>query len=166
MKYLKFFLPCMILCFLLCACSHSDTSAQTRNDLTSDHFNGLSSNMRRSDVEDLLGQGDGALGQNESYAMYSLVDGTTAILRYTGDELQSAYIRGKDNIERALFDNYRDGSNQIDDGTTSESDLSSDNSNATSDESNNNESNTTESTNNGTESFTESESYMESESGF
>ena len=74
--------------------------------------------MNRSDVEDLLGKSDSALAENESFEMYSLADGTTAILRYAGDKLQAAYIRGKDNIEEAIFNNY-DGTSpsQINDGT-------------------------------------------------
>lgn len=103
---------------VLYGCSNNETSAQTRKDLTSEHVRGLYANMKRSDVEDLLGKSDSALAQKESFEMYSLADGTVAVLRYAGDELQSAFIRGKDNIEEALFNNYGSHSNQINDGTS------------------------------------------------
>lgn len=118
MKHTKLFILIGTLSLLLCACSSTPTSKQTRNDLTSEHFNGLSADMHRSDVEDLVGKSDSALAENESFEMYSLADGSVALLRYAGDKLQAAYIRGKDNIERAIFSNYADGSNIIDDGTT------------------------------------------------
>ena len=117
MKHTKLFILIATLSLLLCACSSTPTSKQTRNDLTSEHFNGLSADMNRSDVEDLIGKSDSALAENESFEMYSLADGTVALLRYAGDKLQAAYIRGKDNVERAIFSNYTDGSNTINDGT-------------------------------------------------
>lgn len=119
MKHLKLIVMIMTVGVLLCGCSKDTTSKQTRSDLTEEHFHGLSSDMKSSDVEDLVGKSDSALGENERLEMYSLTDGTTAVLRYAGDKLQSAYIRGKDMIERPIFDNYREGgSNTINDGTT------------------------------------------------
>ena len=116
----KKFLPILILAVssLLIGCSSNQVSNQTRSDLTAEHVRGLYADMNRSDVEDLLGKSDSALAENESFEMYSLADGTTAILRYAGDKLQAAYIRGKDNIEEAIFNNY-DGTSpsQINDGT-------------------------------------------------
>lgn len=103
---------------VLYGCSGATTSSQTRSDLTAEHVRGLYADMSRSDVEDLLGKSDSALADKESFEMYSLADGTTAVLRYAGDKLQAAYIRGKDNLEEALFNNYsKDGANEINDGT-------------------------------------------------
>lgn len=103
---------------ILCACSTNTVSKQTRTDLTGEHFNGLYADMKRSDVEDLIGKSDSALAKNESVEMYSLADGTTALLRYAGDKLQAAYIRGKDNVEKVLFNNYSGHStNNINDKT-------------------------------------------------
>ena len=103
---------------VLYGCSGAATSSQTRSDLTAEHVRGLYADMSRSDVEDLLGKSDSALADKESFEMYSLADGTTAVLRYAGDKLQAAYIRGKDNLEEALFNNYsKDGANEINDGT-------------------------------------------------
>lgn len=116
----KFFLAAAILTLtaLLYGCSGKETAAQTRSDLTAEHIRGLYADMKRSDVEDLLGKSDSALAENESFEMYSLADGTTAVLRYAGDKLQAAYIRGKDNIEEALFSNYSKGTEStINDGT-------------------------------------------------
>lgn len=119
MNKFKLSILLLLCCILFCACSSAPAATQTRNDLTEEHFRGLYSDMNRSDVQDLIGQSDPALGQNESVEMYSLADGTTALLRYAGDKLQAAYIRGKDNIERTLFSNYSDqSSNTINDGTT------------------------------------------------
>ena len=56
MKHTKLFILIATLSLLLCACSSTPTSKQTRNDLTSEHFNGLSADMNRSDVEDLIGK--------------------------------------------------------------------------------------------------------------
>ena len=70
--------------------------------MTEEHIRGLYADMKRSDVEDLLGKSDSALAQKESFEMYSLADGTVAVLRYAGDKLQSALIRGRDNVEKAL----------------------------------------------------------------
>lgn len=116
----RIFLVCAILALtaVLYGCSNKETSAQTRSDLTSEHVRGLYADMKRSDVEDLLGKSDSALAEKESFEMYSLADGTVAVLRYAGDKLQSAFIRGKDNIEEVLFNNYGSHSNQINDGTT------------------------------------------------
>ena len=69
MKHTKLFILIATLSLLLCACSSTPTSKQTRNDLTSEHFNGLSADMNRSDVEDLIGKSDSALAENESYEM-------------------------------------------------------------------------------------------------
>jgi len=115
----KKFLPILILAVsaLLIGCSSNPVSKQTRTDLTAEHVRGLYADMDRNDVEDLLGKSDSALAENESFEMYSLADGTSAVLRYAGDKLQAAYIRGKDNVEEALFSNYQ-GKSTIDDGTT------------------------------------------------
>ena len=116
----RIFLVCAIfaLTAVLYGCSNKEMSAQIRSDLTSEHIRGLYADMKRSDVEDLLGKSDSALAEKESFEMYSLADGTVAVLRYAGDKLQSAFIRGKDNVEEALFNNYGSHSNQINDGTT------------------------------------------------
>lgn len=116
----KRFLPLLILAIsaLLIGCSSNPVSKQTRSDLTAEHVRGLYADMNRSDVEDLLGKSDSALAENESFEMYGLADGTSAILRYAGDKLQAAYIRGKDNVEEALFSNYQgQSSSTINDGT-------------------------------------------------
>lgn len=116
----KRFLPLLILAIsaLLVGCSSNPVSKQTRTDLTAEHIRGLYADMDRNDVEDLLGKSDSALAENESFEMYSLADGTSAVLRYAGDKLQAAYIRGKDNIEEAIFNNYSGmPSSTIDDGT-------------------------------------------------
>lgn len=109
---------------LLYGCSSKEPSAQTRSDLTEEHIRGLYADMKRSDVEDLLGKSDSALAQKESFEMYSLADGTVAVLRYAGDKLQSALIRGRDNVEKALFSNYGSASEQINDGTEQENETS------------------------------------------
>lgn len=88
----------------LTACGNSDTAGtQARTDLTADHVRGLYSGMVRSDVEDLLGTGDKSLADHESIDVYSLSDGTTALLRYRDDTLMGAYLRDKDNVETSLF---------------------------------------------------------------
>lgn len=93
-----------ILALNLLACSSSDkASSQTRTDLTEEHFNGLTANMKRSDVEDLVGTHDSSLSERESLAVYSLSDGRTAILRYVDDTLVGAFIRGADNLEDTIF---------------------------------------------------------------
>lgn len=104
----------IILAFALSACGSGDTAAsQTRGDLTSDHFMGLTSGMDRKDVEDLVGAGDESLGKHESLQTYGLADGTTAILRYWNDKLVGAYIRGKDAVETSLFDKLtKDGADK------------------------------------------------------
>lgn len=88
-------------------CSNPSGSAvQTRNDLTQEHLAGLTSGMKRTDVIGLIGENDEALANKEDFDIYTLADGTTAILRYQDDVLQSAYIRDKDNFEDALFNAF------------------------------------------------------------
>ena len=100
-----FFLSLAIVSSLfLTACGSADTAGtQARTDLTADHVRGLYSGMVRSDVEDLLGTGDKSLADHESIEVYSLSDGTTALLRYRDDTLMDAYLRDKDNIETSIF---------------------------------------------------------------
>lgn len=74
-----------------------------RTDLTADHVRGLYSGMARKDVEDLLGTGDKSLADHEKIDVYSLSDGSTAVLRYRDDTLLGAYLRDKDNIETSIF---------------------------------------------------------------
>ena len=101
-----------ILCLLLCltalaACSKgSETSAQSRTDLTAEHIRGLSADMKRKDVEDLIGQDDDNLAHKEDVDVYSLSDGSTAVLRYVDDKLAGAYIRGKDMYEDTIFSKF------------------------------------------------------------
>ncbi len=99
---------CIALCIsLLFGCSTtSEPSAQSRTDLTADHFRGLTSDMARKDVEDLIGTHDANLASKESIAVYSLADGTTAVLRYVDDMLAGAYIRGKDMFEDTIFNRF------------------------------------------------------------
>lgn len=102
---LSFF--CTMMLFALVGCSKPASSAvQTRNDLSREHLTGLSSGMKRNDVEDLIGKNDEALANKEDFDVYTLADGTTAVLRYQGDVLHSAFIRGKDNFEEALFNDF------------------------------------------------------------
>jgi hypothetical protein len=61
--------------------------------------------MARTDVEDLLGTGDKSLSNHEKIDVYSLSDGTTAVLRYRDDTLLGAYLRDKDNVETSIFGN-------------------------------------------------------------
>lgn len=163
----RFFLAAAILTLtaLLYGCSGKETAAQTRNDLTAEHVRGLYADMKRSDVEDLLGKSDSALAENESFEMYSLADGTTAVLRYAGDKLQAAYIRGKDNIEEALFSNYgKDSTSTINDGTEN-SDKDADKNNTENDSNSKNESNPKdESSANGESTTLNDESESQSES--
>ena len=100
-----FFLSLAIVSSLfLTACGSADTAGtQARTDLTADHVRGLYSGMVRSDVEDLLGTGDKSLADHESIEVYSLSDGTTALLRYRDDTLMDAYLRDKDNFETSIF---------------------------------------------------------------
>jgi hypothetical protein len=95
---------CAVLLFT--GCSSNDTAGtQARTDLTSDHIRGLYSGMARTDVEDLLGTGDKSLSNHEKIDVYSLSDGTTAVLRYRDDTLLGAYLRDKDNVETSIFGN-------------------------------------------------------------
>lgn len=90
--------------FALIGCTSADkAAAQARTDLTADHVRGLYSGMVRNDVEDLLGTSDKSLAEHESVEVYSLADGTTAVLRYRDDQLLGAYLRDKDNVETSLF---------------------------------------------------------------
>ena len=59
--------------------------------------------MARKDVEDLLGTGDKSLADHEKIDVYSLSDGSTAVLRYRDDTLLGAYLRDKDNVETSIF---------------------------------------------------------------
>ncbi|MDD3221680.1 MAG: hypothetical protein EOM34_00735 [Clostridia bacterium] len=91
--------------FLLTGCGKADTAGtQARTDLTSEHVQGLYSGMARTDIEDLLGTSDKSLAEHENIEVYSLADGTTAILRYREDKLMGAYLRDKDNSEKSIFD--------------------------------------------------------------
>ena len=89
---------------LITGCSSADKAGtQARTDLTSDHVRGLYSGMARKDVEDLLGTGDKSLADHEKIDVYSLSDGSTAVLRYRDDILLGAYLRDKDNVETSIF---------------------------------------------------------------
>ena len=117
----KLFLVFCILAGILtiAACSSgSETSAQSRTDLTSDNIRELSADMERRDVENLLGQDDDHLAQKEDVDVYSLSDGSTAILRYVDDRLAGAYIRGKDMYEDTIFSKFaRDIAENLDEGS-------------------------------------------------
>ena len=125
MKKLIFCLCLTMALSSLTACSKPSTSAvQTRNDLTREHFEGLTSGMKRNDVIDLIGENDEALASKEDFDVYSLSDGTTAVHRYQDDVLQSAFIRDADNFEDSLFNiferpaadtNNTDNTNDIND---------------------------------------------------
>lgn len=99
---------CILLCMtMLFGCSSGgETSAQSRTDLTSDHIRGLSVDMKRKDVEDLIGQDDDNLAQKEDIDIYSLSDGSTAVLRYVDDVLVGVGIRGKDMYEESIFNKF------------------------------------------------------------
>ena len=98
-------LSSLMFVFLLTACGSADSnSSQVRNDLTSEHVRGLYSGMKRNAIEDMLGTSDRSLAEKESIEIYSLADGTTAVLRYREDTLMSAYLRDKDNVETPIFD--------------------------------------------------------------
>lgn len=74
--------------------------------------------MDRRDVENLLGQDDDHLAQKEDVDVYSLSDGSTAILRYVDDRLAGAYIRGKDMYEDTIFSKFaRDIAENLDEGS-------------------------------------------------
>ena len=89
---------------LLTGCSSSDKAGtQARTDLTAEHVRGLYSGMARTEVEELLGTGDKSLADHEKIDVYSLSDGTTAVLRYRDDTLLGAYLRDKDNVETSIF---------------------------------------------------------------
>lgn len=104
MKKLVLLSMISMLALNLFACSSGDkASSQTRTDLTEDHFSGLTANMKRSDVEDLVGKHDSSLSDRETLEVYSLSDGRTAILRYVDDSLVGAFIRGADNLEDTIF---------------------------------------------------------------
>lgn len=105
-SHTKHFFWIFALCtsFLLTGCGNADTNGtQARTDLTAEHVRGLYSGMKRNEIEDLLGGSDKSLAEKESVEVYSLADGTTAILRYREDTLMSAYLRDKDNVETSLF---------------------------------------------------------------
>lgn len=117
----RIFLVCAIfaLTAVLYGCSNKEMSAQTRSDLTSEHIRGLYADMKRSDVEDLLGKSDSALSRKRKlWNVQPCWRHQLLFCSYAGDKLQSAFIRGKDNVEEALFNNYGSHSNQINDGTT------------------------------------------------
>ena len=99
-----FILFSLLTLVLLTGCSSADTAgSQARTDLTSDHIRGLYSGMAKTDIEDLLGVGDKSLADHESIDVYSLSDGTTALLRYRDDKLMGAYLRDKDNKETSIW---------------------------------------------------------------
>lgn len=105
---------------LLTGCGNADTAGtQARSDLTSDHVRGLYSGMNRNDIEDLLGTSDKSLAEHESIEVYSLSDGTTAVLRYRDDTLMGAYLRDKNNIETPLFGNTNTNTNNTNDTNSS-----------------------------------------------
>ncbi len=99
---------CIIMCMtMLFGCSSgAETSAQSRTDLTGEHIRGLSVDMKRKDVEDLIGQDDDSLAQKEDIDIYSLSDGSTAVLRYVDDALVGVSIRGKDMYEESIFNKF------------------------------------------------------------
>lgn len=107
MKTRRTYLLCifsLLAAFLMTGCSSADKAGtQARTDLTADHVRGLYSGMARKDVEDLLGTGDKSLADHEKIDVYSLSDGSTAVLRYRDDTLLGAYLRDKDNIETSIF---------------------------------------------------------------
>ncbi|WP_418752497.1 hypothetical protein [Frisingicoccus sp.] len=107
MKTRRTYLLCifsLLAAFLITGCSSADKAGtQARTDLTADHVRGLYSGMARKDVEDLLGTGDKSLADHEKIDVYSLSDGSTAVLRYRDDTLLGAYLRDKDNIETSIF---------------------------------------------------------------
>ena len=112
-------ISCLFLCLMLfTGCSRgSETSAQSRTDLTTDHIRELTADMERKDVEGLLGQDDDNLALKEDIDVYSLSDGSTAILRYVDDKLAGAYIRGKDMYEDTIFSKFaRDIKDNLDEG--------------------------------------------------
>ena len=105
---------------LLTGCGNADTAGtQARSDLTADHVRGLYSGMNRNDIEDLLGTSDKSLAEHESIEVYSLSDGTTAVLRYRDDTLMGAYLRDKNNIETPLFGNTNTNTNNTNDTNSS-----------------------------------------------
>lgn len=115
---------------LITGCSSSDKAGtQARTDLTADHVRGLYSGMARTDVEDLLGTGDKSLADHEKIDVYSLSDGTTAVLRYRDDTLLGAYIRDKDNIETSIFGQDTTNMNGVNGVTDTSSSLDKDSSN-------------------------------------
>ena len=86
-KCLLFMTIAALSLFVLVGCGNADTAGtQARTDLTADHVRGLYSGMVRNDVEDLLGTSDKSLAEHESIEVYSLSDGTTALLRYRDDQ--------------------------------------------------------------------------------
>lgn len=106
---------CIIMCMtMLFGCSSgAETSAQSRTDLTGEHIRGLSADMKRKDVEDLIGQDDDSLAQKEDIDIYSLSDGSTAVLRYVDDVLVGVSIRDKDMYEDSIFNKF---AREIEDG--------------------------------------------------
>ncbi|MDD6231506.1 MAG: hypothetical protein SO181_10780 [Frisingicoccus sp.] len=117
-----FWAAALVSVLLLTGCGNADTAGtQARSDLTSDHVRGLYSGMNRNDIEDLLGTSDKSLAEHESIEVYSLSDGTTAVLRYRDDTLMGAYLRDKNNIETPLFGN--EGTNTNNTNGTNNSDM-------------------------------------------
>lgn len=115
-----FLVGCLFLCLnVFAGCTQgNETSAQSRTDLTAEEIRGLTADMERKDVEDLLGQDDDHLAQKEDVDVYSLSDGSTAILRYVDDKLAGAYIRGKDMFEDTIFSKFaRDIQENLDEGS-------------------------------------------------
>ena len=105
---------------LLTGCGNADTAGtQARSDLTADHVRGLYSGMNRNDIEELLGTSDKSLAEHESIEVYSLSDGTTAVLRYRDDTLMGAYLRDKNNNETPLFGNTNTNTNNTNDTNSS-----------------------------------------------
>ena len=109
-KCLLFKIIAALSVFVLVVCGNADTAGtQARNDFSEDHVRGLYSGMVRNDVEDLLGTSDKSLAEHESIEVYSLSDGTTALLRYRDDQLLGAYLRDKDNVETSIFNQNNAG---------------------------------------------------------
>ncbi len=127
-----FWVLSLLTALLITGCSSADKAGtQARTDLTSEHVRGLYSGMARKDVEDLLGTGDKSLAEHEKIDVYSLSDGTTAVLRYRDDTLLGAYLRDKDNMETSIFGQDTTNMGGVNGVTDTSSSLEQDNTNDT-----------------------------------
>ena len=125
-----FWVLSLLTALLITGCSSADKAGtQARTDLTSEHVRGLYSGMARKDVEDLLGTGDKSLAEHEKIDVYSLSDGTTAVLRYRDDTLLGAYLRDKDNMETSIFGQDTTNMGGVNGVTDTSSSLEQDNTN-------------------------------------